>query len=141
MLLPQFSKLADEITDAKYVGIFTDPEKAHIERFFEKNEFKMTFPAAFDKDRVVHNQFKTLLKQQALPIPFGFIVKDNKIVWLQVFSQNYQLKHSNFEAQLKAVIAGSELAKNGPTPAVEESSSDDEGGVDVPEGDGGLDLF
>ena len=123
------------------MAIFTDPEKAHIERFFEKNEFKLTFPAAFDKDRAVHNEFKTLLKAQALPIPYGFIVKDGKIVWLQVFSQNHQLHHSTFKAQLQAVIDGKELAKNGPAPVIEDESSEEGGGADVPEGDGGLDLF
>ena len=141
ILLPQLSKLDDETPEAKFIAIFTDPEVAHIKRFFEKNEFKLTFPACFDKDKEVQNKFKAALKVQALPIPYGFIIKGGKIVWLQVFSQNHQLHHSTFKAQLRAVIEGKELAKNGPAPVLEESSDDDEGG-DVPAGDDGdLSLF
>merc|ERR1711916_305720 len=114
VLLPQLSKLADETKDAQFIAIFTDPEVKHIERFYEKNEFKLTFPSCFDKG--------------------------GKVQWLQVFSQNHQLHHSTFAAQLKAVIEGTELAKNGPAPAVEESSSDEEGGAEGPD-DGDLALF
>merc|ERR1711991_197071 len=140
VLLPQLSKLADETKDAQFIAIFTDPEVKHIERFYEKNEFKLTFPSCFDKDKEVQNKFKALIKAQALPIPFGFISKGGKVQWLQVFSQNHQLHHSTFAAQLKAVIEGTELAKNGPAPAVEESSSDEEGGAEGPD-DGDLALL
>ena len=138
--MPQLSKLADATPEVKFTAIFTDPEKKHIERFYEKAEFKLTFPSTFDENKKVQNMFKSLLKIQALPIPYGFIVKGNKIVWLQVFSQNHQLHHSNFEKQLKAVMGGSDLEKNGPAPAVEEDSSEEDGAAAGPD-DGDLALF
>lgn len=62
----------------------------------------------------------------ALPIPAAFIVKGGKVVWVQVFSQNYQLHNSNFAKQLAHVVAGEPLESAGKAPAVEEDSSSEE---------------
>ncbi len=124
-MITQFSKLKESHPDVTFIAVFTDPQKGDIQRFFDKKEFKLTFPAAFDDKKEVQNQFKTLLKLGALPIPYAFVVKGGKIVWLQVFSQNHQLHNSTFAAQLKTVIAGGQLESNGPAP-VPESSSDEE---------------
>ncbi len=141
-MITQFSKLKDQLPEVPFIAVFTDPQKSDIQRFFDKKEFKLTFPAAFDDKKEVQTLFKNLLKVGALPIPYAFVVKGNKIVWLQVFSQNHQLHNSNFAAQLKAVIAGTPLESNGPAP-VPESSSDEEleKKGDAPGGDDDMALF
>ena len=134
-MITQFSKLKDQVKGAEFMAIFTDPQKTDIQRFFDKKEFTLNFPAAYDHQKEVQNLFKTLLKVGALPLPYAFVVKNGQIVWLQIFSQNHQLHNSNFAAQLKAIIAGEKIEKNGAAP-VPESSSDEEGEKkDLPEGD------
>ncbi len=80
-------------------------------------------------------------KVGALPIPNAFIVKGGKIVWHQVFSQNYQLHNSNFQAQLKRVLANEPLESAGKAPAVEEESSSEEAAAKEGPDDGDLSLF
>lgn len=139
----QMSKLNDTYKDkVTFLAVFTDPNPADIERFLQKKEFVLNFPACFDEARRVQKAFMEIGKVAALPIPNAFIINKGKIVWHQVFSQNYQTHNSNFVAQLKHVLAGEPLESAGPKPADEvESSSDEERPAAAGGDDGDLALF
>jgi len=129
------NKLNSDLDQVDFLGISCDPQRAHVARFIEKNEFPCNFALAFDEGKKVFKAFKGMAQVPALNQPQAFVIKDGKVAWRQEFAQTFPVGKSNFEAQLKHVLAGEELEKAGNTPEVEEEESSEDGNVELGDDD------
>ncbi|CAD2220346.1 hypothetical protein AGDE_01894 [Angomonas deanei] len=135
----QFTELSAKLGDkVQFVAISDDADKEKTDKYLAENivDLNTQKPLKLDPPHILFGNKKAVGKAYAevsnLPVmscPMGFIVKDGKIVWRQLFLQAFTLNESNFEAQLNHVLAGEELESNGPKPkvAVEEEEAE---GVD-----------
>ena len=136
----EMSALAKKYTDAIFIGISGDAERAQVERYLEKKvlcentgrQLMTDLPFfCFDANGVVRRQFSEKIGGAAVSIPQAFVIDRNgKLVWRQVFSQNLLISQTDFEAQIKHVMNGEELESHGNKPKVdcgeaEEAEADD----------------
>jgi len=134
-VLDAVSALSKQFPDVDFVAISNDPAKTDVTRFLEKKEATLSFPVAFDAGKAVHNEYRDVAGLGAMGIPHLFIVnKEGKIVWREQFAQAHPLAKGQFAEQLRRVVAGEELVKNGEKPKVEVKKTEEE---DAPEEDFG----
>lgn len=125
----EFTQLSERLGDkVVFVAISNDADKAKTEKYLGKDIIDENTkkplrldPAfiVFDDKKAVGKSFADLANLSVMSCPMGFIVKDGKIQWRQQFLQTHTVNQSNFEAQLKHVLAGEELESNGARPKVE----------------------
>lgn len=141
----EFTQLSERLGDkVVFIAISNDADKAKTEKYLGKDivdeNTKKPLRLApafivFDDKKAVGKEYADLAKLSVMSCPMGFVVKGGKIQWRQQFLQTHTISHSNFEAQLKHVLAGEELESNGPRPKVEVVEEDAEGM------DGDISLF
>lgn len=124
----EFTQLSERMADkVVFIAISNDAERAKTEKYLgkeiidENTKKQLRLDPAhivFDDKKAVGKEYSAIANLSVMSCPMGFIVKDGKIVWRQQFLQTHTVNQSNFEAQLKHVLAGEELESNGPRPKV-----------------------
>mmetsp|Transcript_64236 Transcript_64236/g.74670 ORF Transcript_64236/g.74670 Transcript_64236/m.74670 type:complete len:199 (+) Transcript_64236:49-645(+) len=125
----ELTKLSEKFTEVTFVAISNDAEKEKVEKFLGKtivdeNTKEQQRLAVqyiyYDDKKATAKMFCDLANLSVMSCPMAFIVdKNGKVAWRQQFLQTFTISQSNFEAQLKHVLAGEELESNGPRPKVE----------------------
>eukprot|EP00275_Glaucocystis_incrassata_P002132 EC124838.1.p1 GENE.EC124838.1~~EC124838.1.p1 ORF type:complete len:194 (+),score=56.23 EC124838.1:71-652(+) len=121
-VIAAFSNLADKYTEAVFTGLSIDPKEEVVVKFLTSKEDPtaippdFTFGVAWDQGKEVASTYKEAGQEQAITIPTAYITKAGSIVWKERFGQAAPVSKSQFEEQLKRVLAGEELIKNGPAP-------------------------
>ncbi|KAG8344147.1 putative AhpC TSA family Thioredoxin like [Trypanosoma vivax] len=124
-----------------FVAISNDAEKEKTEKYLGKNivdentkkPLRLAPPhILFDDKKATGKAYATVANLSVMSCPMAFIVNtDGKIVWRQQFLQSYTIAQSNFETQLKHVLAGEPLESNGPRPAVQVEEEEAEVGEEM----------
>jgi len=132
------SDLADKYGEfANFVGIGIDADKKDTEALLKKlgkampneyiDEFRVNFPLIWDKDKECKEAYRNVAKVMTITPSACFLVDaDKKIVWREQFGQGYEPRKGQIGEQLRRLIMGEELIKNGPTPVPEESDDEEE---------------
>ena len=132
------SVLQEKYPDVQFFGVFTDPAKSDTEGFVKKigtsmpeiyiDELKVAFPIAWDNGKTVKEGFRKEAAMGALGASATFVIDgEGVIVWREQFGQGYAPdKKGQLDEQIRRLIAGEELIKNGPKPAAEEEESEEE---------------
>ena len=94
-----------------------------MEKFDEKTGRPARLQVAavcFDPHGAVRKAFAaSVMDGAAVSVPQGFVVRDGKIGWRQVFSQSLPVGGTDFEEQMKKVMGGMGLISHGVRPRVE----------------------
>lgn len=125
----ELTKLFEKFSEVTFIAISNDAEKEKVEKFLgktivEENTKEVQRLAVpyiyFDDKKATAKLFCEVSNLSVMSCPMAFIVdKNGKIAWRQQFLQTFTINQSNFEAQLKHILAGEEIESNGPRPKVE----------------------
>jgi alkyl hydroperoxide reductase subunit AhpC len=132
------SDLADKYGEfANFVGIGIDADKKDTEGLLKKvgkampneyiPEFRVNFPLVWDAGKECKEAYRNVAKVMTITPSACFLVDtDKKIVWREQFGQGYEPRKGQIGEQLRRLIMGEELIKNGPTPVADESDDEEE---------------
>lgn len=125
----EITALSEKYTDVTFIAISNDADRPSTEKYLGKaivdENTKLpqrmdTAYIAFDDKKTTAKCFAALSNLTILHVPQGIIVdKSGKVAWKQMFTQSDTVAQSNFEVNLRHVIAGEPIENaNGPKPRV-----------------------
>jgi hypothetical protein len=132
------SDLADKYGEyANFVGIGIDADKKDSQGLLKKigtampneyiDEFRVNIPLVWDLDKECKEAYRAVAKVMTITPSACFLIDtDRNIVWREQFGQGYAPKEGQLGEQLRRLIMGEELIKNGNAPVAEESEDDED---------------
>lgn len=133
----EFTELAEKMADGvEFIAVSNDADVAKTEKYLakeildENTKKRLRLDPAhivYDDKKAVAKAYSEVSGLSVMSCPMAFVIKGGKIAWRQQFLQTFTVNQSNFEVQLKHIIAGEELEANVPRPKVEIVEEEAEG--------------
>jgi len=130
-LLCHASDLNTRFPDVAFIGVSCDAERADAAKLLTKvgtsmpeqaiEKFELNFPSCYDPNKSINGAIRRAGMYGSVGPGMCLIVdKHGSIVWKEQFSAAWFMPQGQFEEQLRRVVDGESLLKNGPRPEDED---------------------